>query len=99
MCLVDNTLFIATTEKELIAINLKDRSIIWTKELVGFGFDSMTYFKSVLFIQTKNIYAFEPSIGKFLWQIQAKSEEGFCRGAPIVTNDNLYAIEQNGCLV
>lgn len=50
-------------------------------------------------MQAKNIYAFEPSIGKILLQIQAKSEEGFCRGAPIVTNDNLYAIEQSGRLI
>lgn len=43
MCLVGNTLFIATTEKELIALNLKDRTIFWTKELAGFAYDSMAY--------------------------------------------------------
>lgn len=99
MQLVGNTLFIATTEKELLALNLKDRSIFWTKELAGLAFDSMKYINSVLFVQAKNIYAFEPSIGKVLWQIQAVSEEGFCRGAPIITNENLYAIEQSGRLI
>lgn len=97
--LVGNTLFIATTEKELIALNLKDRSIIWTKELAGFGYDSMTFINNVLFIQAKNIYAFEPAQGKILWQIQSTSDEGFCRGASIITNDNIYAIEQSGRLV
>ncbi len=99
MHLESNMLFIATTEKELIALNLKDRSIFWTKELVGYGYDSMTFINNVLFVQAKNIYAFEPAQGKILWQIQAVSEEGFCRGAPIITNDNLYALEQSGRLV
>ena len=99
MCLVNNTVFIAITEKELIALNLKDRTIIWTKELVGYAFDSMTFVNNVLFVQAKNIYAFEPAQGKILWQIQSTSDEGFCRGASIITNDSVYAIEQNGRLV
>lgn len=99
MSLVNNTLFIATTEKELIALNINDRSIFWSKELAGFAFDSMAFINNVLFVQAKNLYAFEPDKGKLLWLIVGTSNEGFCRGAPIVTNEHLYSAEQSGRLI
>jgi outer membrane protein assembly factor BamB len=99
MYLSNDTLFIATTEKELIALNLKNRTIKWTKELAGFGYDSITINNNVLYVQAKNLYAINSIDGKILWQINSKSEEGFCRGAPVVSNGIIYATEQNGRLI
>ena len=99
MCLSGETLFILSTEKELFALNLKDRAIKWSKEIAGIGYDSITINNDLLYLQAKDIYAINPTDGKILWQIKAKSEEGFCRGAPVISNGILYATEQNGRLV
>jgi len=99
MHLIKDTLFIATTEKELLALNLKDRSIIWSKELAGYAFDSITSASGVLYIQAKDIYAIDPNSSNTLWQISSKSPEGFCRGPIAIAENTLYATEQNGRLI
>jgi len=97
--LIKDILFIATTEKELIALNMKDRSILWSKELAGYAFDSITSASGVLYIQAKDIYAIDPNTSKTLWQISSKSPEGFCRGPIAFAENTLFATEQTGRLI
>ena len=65
----------------------------------GFGYDSISIKNNVLYIQAKDLYAINPIDNKILWQINAKSEEGFCRGAPVTINDTIFATEENGRLI
>ncbi len=99
MHLFKNTLFLATTEKELMALDLNDRKIIWVKELAGYAFDSITSTNDILYIQAKDIYAIDPKTSKTLWQISSKSSEGFCRGPITFSENTLFATEQNGRLI
>lgn len=99
MHLKNDFLFILNTERELFALNIKDRTVLWAIELTGFGFDSIAITHNTIFVFAKDLYSIDIQNGKINWQIKSKSPEGFCRGAPIIFEENLFATEQNGRLV
>lgn len=99
MQISNGVLFIITTEKQLIALQLKNKQILWSIELTGVGFDSICINKNTLYLQAKDFYAIDINNGKIIYQTPSKSEMGFCRGTPVIINDSIYAIEQNGRLI
>ena len=95
----EQTLYIATTENELIALDLKTRTPKWMRNISGYAFDSIIIEREILFIQAKDLFALNPKTGDLIWRIPSKSEQGFCRGKPIILEDIIIAIEQNGRII
>lgn len=99
MKLKGDQLFLLTSEKQLIALDLNNQNKRWQHRLAGVGYHSITIHQDQLFVGAKNLYAFNFQ-GEELWTYQSSGRNGVCRGPILIQNRaTAWFAEQEGTLL
>ncbi len=91
-------ILVATTEKEFFALAPSTKQVLWRRRTAGWAFDALAVEDDRLFLAAGSLYSFDASGGAGIWECASTGKRGFCRGAPVVDGDFIYACEEEGCL-
>ena len=82
-----------------MALDLRDRKVLWTVSLNGYGFNSILCTKDRLYVAAGGIYAVDPGKGTVLWRMEDRGQWGFCRGPIVVEGEKAWGLSQEGRMV
>lgn len=86
---VNNVVFIGSTEKVFYALSLKSKKILWQFKTSGAVESSPAYFMDKIYFGTNDgiLYCLDAKNGKVLWQFNIKSE---IISSPLIMNNTIY---------
>jgi outer membrane protein assembly factor BamB len=93
--IVDQNLYVLSSEKTLMCMDLKSKKWLWDRKLEGYGFNSISFEDDLLLVGAKNLYAFD-RFGKELWKIVSDEAWGICRGPSVLMDKQLVVSHQEG---
>lgn len=90
-----NKLICTTTQRKLICIDLISGETLWEKELMGYGFNSITIVNNFIYVAAGNLYKFSLD-GKKIWTVSTDNSFGISRMSYSVTKNFIYVCDQGG---
>ena len=98
MIMGSRLLYIATDQRQLIALDLQRREVVWARDLAGHCFQSLAWAQNTLVVGAQHLYAFDGD-GHELWKLHNEGPSGMCRGPAILDADGLFMASQEGEIV
>ncbi|MFH1022685.1 MAG: PQQ-binding-like beta-propeller repeat protein [Planctomycetota bacterium] len=94
----DRQLVVATSGKTALARDAVSLNVSWSWPTAGWSFDGLAMENGVGYLAAGSLYAVRLADGAVLWEAPSPGKFGFCRGAPVVSGNLLYAAEEEGLL-
>jgi len=93
----NDRLYMTTTERKFTCYDLKGQKELWSKDLNGYGYNSIAQNGDNFIVGAGDLYSFSQD-GDLNWKVASEQPQGFGRGPAVIENGVIYACEQEGGL-
>jgi outer membrane protein assembly factor BamB len=96
----DGVLYLGTFNSEILAMNAQDGSILWRNPTAGWIWSGSTLVGDRLYFGDLEgyFYALNAQNGEEIWKLAPENLDGQIVGSPLVVEDDIYLVTQNGTL-
>jgi outer membrane protein assembly factor BamB len=96
----DGTLYLGTFASEVVALNATNGKILWRTSTDGWVWSGPTLVGDRLYVGdlAGNFYALTAQNGDQIWKLSTDQLDGQIVGSPLVVEDDIYIVTQDGTL-